>query len=1352
MRLLKTLRFLTGGWLAGLVLGGAALAQPTPAAPAYEMGVVLIQYDEAVYTAHLEDLLDDLLDKLPGGLGGFVGDQADVDIPLRPVGVVDDLLRTNGFPLAEVIARLDSLQTEAIDVGVEVDPHTVIARLKANPRAGVLHAQPNFLYYPHQTSAAYTTDQTSDPDPARTAAWHLKAIQLRDAWDEVWDRAQARPTGAGPITIGILDTGVNFSDRDLAGKKWSKTACLDENGMATTCNGGRDFVGTTHDADPSSSHKHGTWVAGVAAGEFNNGYGSFGVAQDVEIVGIRVYDKTVPFTTLDVVQGVDFARYNQIDIINVSLGRDHSYQSCTAYSMTPANSLTVEYQALHNYSAGLFVIAAGNDLKESGGVDTVSLPPDFASDLSLNGQQCWPGLDNVIAVGGTELDQANNRERIWNSTTYGAHIDIAAGAKDIPTLNTWLDGTSYAAPQVAGVAALMLMVNPTLTPGELKAKLRASADIFEDFDGLDAVGNVRVTERNLAGGRRLNAYRAVKLALEEATVQIDPLPEIVANTDPFTSSAPLVLREQGLSEAGGWEITEYDPVEVGWIGSEDDNAVSSLLISAGYTVEVFRDRDFMGTSQTYVGPQNVDLTGHPLNNQISSYKLSVMSPLVLREHELGVSGGWEITQTAPVEVAGMGADGDQVSSLLIDAGYTVEVYRHPDFKGARLTYVGPQAVDLTGQSLDNQISSYKLYVTVAVAVDPVLVLREHELGAAGGWEIVEYGPTEVARMGWGRRNDQVSSLLIDAGYTVKVFLHRDFTGTRETYVGPQNVDLTGTSLDNQISSYKLYVTPDSAVAETLVLRERGLHEAGGWEIAQTAPVAVAGMGARNDQVSSLHIADGYTVQVFRYDNFKAARQTYVGPQSVDLTGNVLDNRINSYKFYATPAVPVAEALVLRESRVGEPSAWEIAHNDPVEVGWIGWADNDQVSSLSVAAGYTVEVFRRDAFRGARERYVGPQSVDLAALNNDVSSYRLSLTSAGTPPEVLVLRDKGVGEPGGVEIVHSAPAEVTRLVPGDNNIISSLTLAAGYTVEVFRYYSFKGTRQTYIGPQSVDLAGDTLNNDISSYKVYDTPALMLREHGPAEAGGWEITQTAPVEVGWIGGAHNDAVSSLLIGDGYTVQVFRHENYTGAQWTYVGPQEVDLAGSGLDNQISSYKLYATPVAALVLRDQGVNGAGGWEIVHTGPVEVAWIGAAHNDRVSSLRIGAGYTVEVFRDWAFNGPAQTYVGPQAVGLGAHGMNNQLSSYKLYATAPLTLREHGLGTAGGWEIAQPAPVEVSWIGGAHNDQVSSLVVGAGYTVEVFRHARFQGTSQTYVGPQSVDLSGNTLDNQISSYKVYDTP
>ena len=1009
MRLVQTLRFLTGGWLAGLVLGGAALAQPDPGDPAYEMGVVLIQYDEAVYTAHLEDLLDDLWDKLPGGLGGFVGDQADVDIPLRPVGVVDDLLRTNGLPSAEVAARIDSLRTEAIDVGEVVDPHDVIALLKHflkdKPLAGVLHAQPNFLYYPHQTSAAYATDLTTNPDPSRTAAWHLKAIQLKDAWDEV--RVRAPDPGATPITIGILDTGVDFSNRDLAGKKWSKTNCRDENGAMTTCNGGRDFVGDTHDADPNTvSDDHGSLVAGVAAGEFNNGYGSFGVAQDVELVGIRVGD--LSFTTLDAVQGVDFARHNQLDIINVSLAHYHAYQSCTDYSLTPANSLVVEYQALHDYSAGLFVIAAGNSPKESGGADAVHLPADFASAVSLSGQQCWPGLDNVIQVGGTERDWDDNGELIWVRSTYGSHIDIATGAHWIRTLDDNRKGTSLAAPQVAGVAALMLMVKPTLTPSELKAKLRASADILEAFDGLDAAGNVDPREKNLADGRRLNAYRAVKLALGEETDQLDPLPEIVANTDAFTTSAPLVLREQGLGAADGWEIAEREPVEV----------------------------------------------------------------------------------------AGMGWDGDQVSSLRIRAGYTVEVFRHPDYRGARLTYVGPQSVDLAGTSLDNQISSYKLYSTPDSTVAEVLVLWERGLGETGGWEIAHTDPVAVPGMGW-EDGDKVSSLTVAAGYTVEVFRHGTYTGARLTYVGPQEVDLAGTSLDNQISSYKFYVTPTSTVAEVLVLWERGLNETGGWEIAHTDPVAVPGMGWEDgDKVSSLTVAAGYTVEVFRHGTYTGARLTYVGPQEVDLAGTSLDNQISSYKLYTTPAVPVAEALVLREQGLGVVGGWEIAHKDgEVAVPGMGWEDGDKVSSLIIGAGYTVEVFRHGSYTGTRQAYMG----------------------------------------------------------------------RGY-----------GYQDAHLGPRSVDLTGHTLDNQISSYRLYYTPALLLRDHPPAEAGGWARAEYGLVEraVQLVQWHQNDQASSLMIKEGYSVKVFRHAHFQGDSQTYVGPQEVDLTGHTLDNQISSYKVFATP----------------------------------------------------------------------------------------------------------------------------------------------------------------------------------
>ena len=115
----------------------------TPASPAYELGVVLIQYDAAVYTAHL----DAFSGGPPGVPSGLVNETGR---PVAPVGVVHEFLIEHGFENPEVIARIDSLHTEVVRIGAGVDPHTVIDLLKAHPLAGVLHAQPNFLYHPFQ--------------------------------------------------------------------------------------------------------------------------------------------------------------------------------------------------------------------------------------------------------------------------------------------------------------------------------------------------------------------------------------------------------------------------------------------------------------------------------------------------------------------------------------------------------------------------------------------------------------------------------------------------------------------------------------------------------------------------------------------------------------------------------------------------------------------------------------------------------------------------------------------------------------------------------------------------------------------------------------------------------------------------------------------------------------------------------------------------------------------------------------------------------------------------------------------------------------------------------------------------
>ncbi|MCE2507537.1 MAG: S8/S53 family peptidase, partial [Nitrosopumilaceae archaeon] len=290
----------------------------------------------------------------------------------------------------------------------------------------------------------------------------------------------------------------------------------------------------------------------------------------VEIVGIRAFKllfglEPAPLAySSDVVEAINFARHNKIDIINLSIGIRDSFLNLSPYRNLGNNcggfgdDEMAEYQALQDYG-GLALVAAGNDDVESGGADNrVFIPGDYSATVHINGEKCWDGLDNVISVGGTQLDSESGKEEVLQlhegysfrvkiiddrlgggnendfvGTTWGNHITVAAPARGIPISDASgtgsCTGTSCATAQVTGVAALMLRVNPDLTPGQIKQKIKDSADIVTDL-----------YDTNVANGRRLNAYRAVKAALPDSTSippQLDPLPKIKINEneDPLES-------------------------------------------------------------------------------------------------------------------------------------------------------------------------------------------------------------------------------------------------------------------------------------------------------------------------------------------------------------------------------------------------------------------------------------------------------------------------------------------------------------------------------------------------------------------------------------------------------------------------------------------------------------------------------------------------------------------------------------------------------------------------------------------------------------------------------------------------
>ncbi|MBM1105194.1 S8 family peptidase [Aurantibacter crassamenti] len=199
---------------------------------------------------------------------------------------------------------------------------------------------------------------------------------------------------------------------------------------------------------------HGTHVAGIIGAERNNGKGVNGVANNVAIMSIRAvpngdeYDK-------DIALGIRYAVDNGAKVINGSFGKSFSPNAEWVYD-------AIKYAASKDV---LFVHAAGND-----GVNLDDPnEPNFPNDQVNNGPEI---ADNVITVGA--LTSKYGAEMLASFSNYGnINVDIfAPGGQIYSTMPNnkyeYQDGTSMAAPAVAGVAALIRSQYPKLTASQVK--------------------------------------------------------------------------------------------------------------------------------------------------------------------------------------------------------------------------------------------------------------------------------------------------------------------------------------------------------------------------------------------------------------------------------------------------------------------------------------------------------------------------------------------------------------------------------------------------------------------------------------------------------------------------------------------------------------------------------------------------------------------------------------------------------------------------------------------------------------------------------------------------------------------
>ncbi|WP_108804426.1 S8 family peptidase [Aquimarina sp. Aq107] len=333
-------------------------------------------------------------------------------------------------------------------------------------------------------------------DPQFGIQWGLEQasdadIDAEDAWDIT--------TGNSSVIVAILDSGTDWTHEDLGlGTDGYQNVYLNPGEDAwsnpndpTTGNGidddGNGFIDdwkgwdfNNADNDSRGPFWHGTHVAGIVGAKTNNNTGMSGIAGGNNAVGSRlmlegVGDFAPNASILD--DAIIYAMDNGADIIQLSL--------------TVGSSPAIDTALQDAYNAGVFIVcAAGNS-----GAGAISYP---ASNV------------NAFSVAAT-----TNADVKAGFSQFGPNLDLAApgvGIRSTQNGNVYADsdGTSFAAPAVSGVAALMLSVDPTLSNQEIEDILKCTAD---KVGGYDYIWNpAELGHSQELGYGRLNAHQAVLAA------------------------------------------------------------------------------------------------------------------------------------------------------------------------------------------------------------------------------------------------------------------------------------------------------------------------------------------------------------------------------------------------------------------------------------------------------------------------------------------------------------------------------------------------------------------------------------------------------------------------------------------------------------------------------------------------------------------------------------------------------------------------------------------------------------------------------------------------------------------------
>ncbi len=353
--------------------------------------------------------------------------------PGRSAGVKSAVLRSVGAASRKEIGKL-GIQVVPVPKGQTLQ--SFVAQLKRND--DVEFAEPDGVL------RAFTND------PDFSTQYSIKSDQTKvvDAWSTT--------TGSPTVVVAVIDTGITLTHQDLVNQLWTNPSPSGTSGLhgkqieidwdgdgdctETDPRLGPEQCASGTPTDDNNSEYHGTRVSGIIAAETNNALNMAGVAYGCRIMAVKALNADGLGSYSAIAEAIEYATDNGATVINMSLGGDLADGSdavIAAVNRAIDNNIVV-------------VAAAGNN----GNASPVSFPASISS---------------VIAVGATD---SSKTLAVFSCT--GNSLDLVAPGVGIlstippnSTSSSGGDGTSFSAPIVAGVAALIRSISPNMSVADV---------------------------------------------------------------------------------------------------------------------------------------------------------------------------------------------------------------------------------------------------------------------------------------------------------------------------------------------------------------------------------------------------------------------------------------------------------------------------------------------------------------------------------------------------------------------------------------------------------------------------------------------------------------------------------------------------------------------------------------------------------------------------------------------------------------------------------------------------------------------------------------------------------------------